>query len=137
MALEGTNNFLDNIRAWATRKQEAARVAVEEVAEQIITEAKTLCPVSPTDPQHPLYIGTSGALQRSGSVLPTRIENGFLIVMFGFNTGYALAVNERTWVNHRYPGAVNDQAQAKYLSIPILRWGYKWLAYVAEAVRNA
>lgn len=103
----------------------------------VMAEAKELCPVSPTDPKHPLYIGTSGALQNSGSVGEVKVENNEISVTVGFNQRYAAAVHERTAVNHRYPGAVNPKAQAKFLSVPLIKARHNAKDYIAEKVKNA
>jgi hypothetical protein len=95
--------------------------------------------------RNPLHTGHSGALRDSGSTTGATIKGGEIVAEIGYNTDYAAAVHERTAVLHgaklqaKYPGAriPNLKGQAKFLSIPMLKWRKRYAAYVAEAVANA
>jgi hypothetical protein len=94
---------------------------------------------------NPLYTGTSGALRDSGTAKPAVIKGGAITAEVGYNTDYAAAVHERTAVLHgaklkaKYPGAniPNLKGQAKFLSIPILRWRRKAMDYIAGEMNRA
>lgn len=131
------DNMLKNIERWSDRKIAAAVLAVDDVAEVLKGRAQELCPVSPTDPKHPYYTGTSGSLQGSISKTDARVAGNEIRAEVGSNTIYAAAVHERTDVNHRYPGAPNPQAQAKYLEAPLLELKNTAMPSIAEAIRNA
>lgn len=94
----------------------AATAATNEIAEMTLARARELCPVSPTNPTHEHYLGTSGALRDSGTAKPAELRGNEIRAEVGFHTNYAAAVHERLDANHKYPGAANPNAQAKYLS---------------------
>lgn len=119
------------------RAQTAAKRAMDRGGEAILARARKLAPVSPTNPQHPLYIGTSGSLRDSGTALPAEIDAaGNVTKQIGFNTNYAAAVHERLDQNHRYPGAVNPNAQAKFLEQPLKELAAKVAEMVANEVKK-
>lgn len=91
-------------RAVAAVTLEEARRGALAIAENIMTEAKRLCPVE------------TGALRGSGLVRLAEAETGRLIVTLGFGgpaAPYAGIVHERLDVRHRPP------TQAKFLEVPV------------------
>lgn len=129
--------FLSGIERAEQRQLDAATAAAGEFAEHVMAESQELVPVSPTDPKHPLYIGTSGALQDSGSVKDAKVDADGVEVEIGYNTDYAAAVHERLDVNHKYPRRVKEKAQAKYLSEPMEKNAPKFGPFVADAMKGA
>jgi hypothetical protein len=126
--------YLNGLAAGIEARKRAAIDAANEFAEHIGSEAQELVPVSPTDPKHPLYIGTSGALRDSFTVMPAEINLNGITVELGYNTDYAAAVHERPDAVHRYPGAVNPGAQWKYLEDPMRENNDKFGPFVAEKI---
>lgn len=141
--MDGLAEMLSNIDRWEQRKIDAARDGMREVTEMVMAESWDLCPVSPTDPNHEHYTGHPGNLQQSGYASEPKIEGNSIVVEMGYNAktadgrDYAAAVHERTAVNHRYPGASNPKAQAKFLSVPLIRARHKAMPIIAEKVKNA
>lgn len=148
--LKGTDNLLSNLERIGQAKLDAAIQACNELGEKILADAKELCPVSPTSESSPYfigerpinsskgqYIGTSGSLRDSGTATKAELIDGKIVVEVGFDTDYAAAVHERLNANHKYPGAVNPNAQAKYLEVPINEMRPRAMAYIAEAMRSA
>ena len=129
--------FLAGVAAARDKQLEAAKDAAGLFAEQVLADSQELVPVSPTDPKHPLYLGTSGALRDSGVVGEVEMGAGTITVELGYNTDYAAAVHEVLEANHQYPGAINPNAQAKYLSTPIAERADQFAPFVAEQMREA
>ncbi|HEX8342224.1 MAG TPA: HK97 gp10 family phage protein [Tepidisphaeraceae bacterium] len=132
-----TSQFLSRLRAAKAAQMEAAAQATGEFAEHVMSESKELVPVSPTDPAHPQYLGTSGALRDSGTVGEVKVDGRGVEVEFGYNADYGAAVHERLDANHEYEGRVNPKAQAKYLEQPIRENTEKFGPYVADAMKGA
>lgn len=81
--------------------EKAAMKGLRKLGEEILTEAKELCPVD------------SGTLRQSGSV---RANSKNKTVEISFNTPYALKMHEGT--NFNFSKIKNPKAQAKYLEQP-------------------
>jgi len=118
-------------------KEDAAVQATAEYAEVIMADSQEIVPVSPTDPKHPNYTGTSGELRDSGTVGEVVVKGDEISVEEGYNTDYAAAVHERLAVNHQYPGRVNEKAQAKYLEVPMKARAAGYAPYVAQRMQEA
>ena len=131
------SELIRNLQAAESRATAAAARACGEFAEYVLAESQELCPVSPTNPNHPLYIGTSGALRDSGTVKAPVVSGGTINVEIGYNADYAAAVHERLDAAHRYPGAGNPRGQAKFLESAIRDNAERFTEYVGEAVRKA
>lgn len=131
------SQFLNGLARGEQRQLDAAREAAGEFAEHVMSESQELVPVSPTNPKHPLYIGTSGALQDSATVKDAEVTAEKVEVAIGYNTDYAAAVHERLDANHQYPGRVKEKAQAKYLSEPMETNAPKFGPFVAERMKGA
>lgn len=161
----GLDDMLRNLRAFGDRTVAAAVGAVDEFAEVVLAESKDLCPVSATNPfvteevitksgrrvtrkvknrkgkpkKNPYYNGHPGKLRDSGVARPATLDAaGRIGVELGYGGGtadYAAAVHENLKANHKYPGAVNPQAQAKFLEVPLVARGPDLLPHVADAVK--
>lgn len=129
--------FFRNLERATQAQLGAAAQAAGEFAEVVMSESKEECPVSPTDPNHPLYIGTSGALRDSGTVGEVQVTADKISVEEGYNVDYAAAVHERLDANHQYEGRVNANAKAKFLEDPLKRNAPGFGPYVADAMKEA
>lgn len=109
------SDFARQLGASVEQLTEVLADGCAEFAEEVGTRSDELCPVSPSDPNHELYKGHSGQLRDSRTVKDPVIEDGKITVEIGYNTDYDSAVHERLDLNHNYPGAVNPDAQAKFL----------------------
>lgn len=129
--LGAINSIDDRVRA-------SARKAVSRFTIALAGQCREICPVSPTDPKHPYYIGTSGALRGSINSTPATIEGDvvFSYVGAGSNVNYAIFVHEILTNNHRYPGAPNPKAQAKFIEEPMSTMRPRFTEFCAAAMRS-
>ena len=91
--------------------QVAARALYEE-GNIIFNESQRLVPV------------VTGALAGSGRVTAPSVNAASVEVTIGYGGAaapYAIYVHERLDLNHKYPGAKNAAAQAKFLEEPVLK----------------
>lgn len=143
------SGFVASLRGPVRQRIEQAAIAgTDEVAEAILARARELCPVSATNPwatsettgrkiRNPYYTGTSGALRDSGTVTPAELRGLQIVAEVGFHTDYAAAVHERLDASHKYPGAVNPQAQAKFLEAAANEIGPKAPEHVLGRMQQA
>lgn len=101
-----TARFAAQLRAAADRLREAALDGMEDVADEVLDQARGLCPT-----------GSSGALKESGAVAVDRAA-GEVAVHFGRGKSeeYAVIVHEDMDLTH-------DDGQAKFLEIPFQQIG--------------
>lgn len=91
--------------------QTLARALYEE-GNEIFNESQRLVPV------------VTGALAGSGRVTSPSVNATAVEVTIGYGGAaapYAIYVHERTELDHKYPGAKNAAAQAKFLEEPVLK----------------
>jgi hypothetical protein len=155
------NAFTSQIKAASERQIEAARAEVDDIAEQVLSESKELCPVSPTNAyltdgdgktlkrdkaiknrktgklsrkvRNPLYTGTSGSLRDSGTTTGATVQGDTIRADVGFNADHAAAVHERTNVRH---GAAL-KAAFPGANIPNLKGQAKYLAVPMIRMRRS
>lgn len=102
---------LRKILAKAGNAPQAAGRALYEEANVIFNKSQRLVPV------------VTGALAGSGRVTVPSVNAAGVEVTIGYGGAaakYAIYVHERLDLNHKYPGAKNAQAQAKFLEQPVL-----------------
>lgn len=95
----------------AKNVEQVAGRAIYEEANVIFNRSQQLVPV------------VTGALAGSGRVEPPSVNASGVEVEIGYGGSaatYAIYVHERLDLNHRYAGAKNSQAQAKFLEEPVL-----------------
>lgn len=131
------SGFLSSMGEARRRAEAAALRGLDQGGEALLARSKKLVPVSPTNPKHPGYTGTSGALRDSGTTAPATISGTIVTKEVGYHTNYAAAVHERLDLNHRYPGAPNPNGQAKFLEQPAKEMASKIAAMIHRAISEA
>lgn len=101
-----TNRFAAQLRAVHARIREAALDGLEDLGDEVLQDAKGLCPTGP-----------SGTLRASGAVAVDR-ESGEVAVHFGQGASEEYAV-----IVHEDMDAVHDDGQAKFLELPFIQTG--------------
>lgn len=101
-----TARFTAQLRAAAARMRAAAMDGLEDLGDEILSDAQGLCPTGPT-----------GDLKASGAVAVDRAA-GEVAVHFGRGEAeeYAVIVHEDLSASH-------DDGQAKFLEIPFIQTG--------------
>lgn len=129
--------FINAIQSHAKDVRDRAARAVETFGERVMARSQELVPVSPTNPAHELYIGTSGALAHSGTVKDAVWSGSTVVVLLGYGVRYAAAVHEDVDADHEYEGRVNELAQAKFLEQPMRELAKAFVPHVQRALGGA
>jgi len=98
--IEGKKEFDRNLDKWADRGWDAAKQAMLDGANDIISKSVKECPVD------------TGTLRRSHTVEETKDDADEYRVALGYNTDYAVKVHENLQATHA-------KGKAKYLEDPV------------------
>lgn len=118
---------LRRVLAKAKNVPQAAARALYEEGQVIFNKSQELVPVE------------TGALAGSGRVTLPSVNASSVEVEIGYGGAaapYAIYVHERLDLNHRYPGAKNARAQAKFLEQPVLEAAPKLGDRLADRVEG-
>lgn len=127
MRVEIDDRRLRKVLAKAADAPQVAARALYEEAQVIFNKSQELVPV------------VTGTLAGSGQVRPPSVNASSVEVTIGYGGAaakYALYVHERLDLNHKYPGAKNAQAQAKFLEQPVLEGAPKLGERLADRVED-
>jgi len=98
--IEGKKEFDRNLDKWADRGWDAAKQALLDGSNDILSKSVKQCPVD------------TGTLRRSGTVEKLTDDADSFEVAIGYNTEYAIYVHENLQANH-------PKGKAKYLEDPV------------------